>query len=129
MSIRWKSIWKQLTPEFCDKFKSLSEQQSGYEQRAKVLLKRFAETETQADPPELPGVWESISHLEKLSDFIGEGDTYQREFVEPLDEASELLREEHARILGIRQRPGQPNPNRRLILRSTESARQSHHVS
>jgi hypothetical protein len=34
-----------------------------------------------------------------LSDFIGEGRVYRSGFEEPLDDASELLRTEHARIL------------------------------
>jgi hypothetical protein len=34
-----------------------------------------------------------------LADFIGEGRAYKSGFEEPLDDASELLRNEHARIL------------------------------
>ncbi|MBV8227387.1 MAG: hypothetical protein JO232_19600 [Verrucomicrobia bacterium] len=108
---RMEKYLETFTKEFCDRFKSLSDEQRGYEERAKVLLKRFAETEppadteTPPDPPELPPfVWKSISQLEKLSDFIGERDTYKNEFERPLDDASESLREEHARILGIHRR-------------------------
>src|SRR5271165_233845 len=43
-----------LTSEFSQKYKSLADKQRGYEERAKAMLKRFAETETQGDPPELP---------------------------------------------------------------------------
>ena len=34
-----------------------------------------------------------------LADFIGEGRVYRSGFEEPLDDASEVLRNEHARIL------------------------------
>jgi hypothetical protein len=90
-----------LTLEFRDNYKALSDRQRGYEERSQVLLKRFAESEGHATPPELPGfVWDSISRLEKLSDFIGDAETYEAEFVKPLDDASESLRDELARILG-----------------------------
>jgi hypothetical protein len=89
-----------LTLEFRDNYKSLSDRQRGYEERAKAKLKRFAETETDEDPPELPKfVWEHISNLDKLSDFIGERSAYKTRFVGSLDDASALLRDEHARIL------------------------------
>lgn len=93
-----------LTTEFRDHYKVLSDKQRGYEERAKVILKHFAEAEG-AEPPKLPEfVWESIARLEKFADFIGEGKTYQIDFEGPLDDASELLRSELARILGSRSR-------------------------
>ncbi|HWM92386.1 MAG TPA: hypothetical protein VN493_16595 [Thermoanaerobaculia bacterium] len=89
-----------LTTEFRDNYKALSDKQRGYEERAKEMVKRFAESDTDAEPPELPGfVWESISRLKTLSDFIGEGHSYKEKFDGPLDKASELLRKELARIL------------------------------
>jgi hypothetical protein len=51
-------------------------------------------------------VWESIARLENLSDFIGEGKTYKREFEDPLDDASQRLRQVLARILGSDPRHG-----------------------
>ena len=90
---------KTLTSEFRDNYKPLSAKQRGYEERAKVLLERFAKS-VDSNPPELPGfVWESLARLELLSDFVGEGVTYRNSFEGPLDDASQLLREELARIL------------------------------
>jgi hypothetical protein len=89
-----------LTGEFRDNYKALSDQQRGYEERAKTVLKRYAEATTEEEPPRLPGfVWDSLSSLSMLADFIGEGRAYKSGFEEPLDDASELLRTEHARIL------------------------------
>jgi hypothetical protein len=91
-----------LVGEFRDNYKQLSDKQRSYEERAKVLLKRYAEGPNESDPPQLPNfVWNSLSKLPILADFIGEGDAYKKEFEEPLDDASELLRREHARILRI----------------------------
>jgi len=89
-----------LTCEFRDNYKRLSDKQLGYEERTKVLLKRFAEAENGDATPNLPGfVWDSISRLEKLSDFIGQAKAYHAQFETPLDDASEWLRTELARIL------------------------------
>jgi hypothetical protein len=89
-----------LTTEFRDNYKTLSDEQRGYEERAKAMLKIYADDSTGAEPPHLPGfVWDRLSSLPVLKDFIGEGQGYQSEFVAPLDNASESLRNEHARIL------------------------------
>lgn len=89
-----------LTCEFRDNYKPLSDKQRGYEERTKVMLKHFAESEGDLVPT-LPGfVWDSIAHLERLSDFIGEANEYKARFESPLDDASELLRNELARIIG-----------------------------
>ena len=89
-----------LTGEFRDNYKPLSDKQRGYEERAKAVLKRYAEATTEESPPQLPGfVWDSLSSLPMLADFIGKGRVYRSEFEEPLDDASEALRNEHARIL------------------------------
>ena len=89
-----------LTLEFRDQYKALSDKQRGYEARAEATLKRFAEADTDGEPPELPRfVWNSISRLDQLSDFIGEGHSYKTLFETPLDDASERLRNELARIL------------------------------
>jgi len=54
-----KAYLETLTLEFRDNYKSLSDKQRGYEELATAKLKRFAETETDQDPPELPTfVWE-----------------------------------------------------------------------
>jgi len=90
-----------LTCEFRDNYKPLSDKQRSYEERTKVLLKRFAEAEGSELAPELPTfVWNSLARLEKLSDFIGEAEEYKTHFETPLDDASEWLRNELARILG-----------------------------
>jgi hypothetical protein len=91
-----------LVGEFRDNYKPLSDDQRGYEARAEALLKSYAETTGQANPPELPNfVWTRISKLPVLADFIGERGEYKKSFEEPLDYASEVLRDEHARILRI----------------------------
>jgi hypothetical protein len=88
-----------LNSEFVEKYKALSDQQRGYEERAKIVLERFAKDET-LKPPTLPGfVWDSLSSLTQLSDFIGSGAIYKKAFEDPLDYASEQLRNELARIL------------------------------
>lgn len=90
-----------LTCEFRDSYKRLSDQQRGYEERAKVLMKQFAEDPSQQMPPELPiFVWKSISELPRLADFIGPATDYHAQFEGPLDDASAWLRNELARILG-----------------------------
>lgn len=90
-----------LTSEFRDNYKPLSDKQRGYEARADKLVKDFAESETDSQPPKLPAVvWDSISTLPLFSDFIGEGNAYKTNFEKPLDDSSELLRTELARILG-----------------------------
>ena len=98
---RMESYLETLTSEFRDNYKPLSDQQRAYEERSKKILARFADSEADTPPPDLPGfVWESISRLECFADFTGEGSRYKPEFEAPLDDASELLRTELARILG-----------------------------
>lgn len=90
-----------LTCEFRDNYKRLSDQQRGFEERALVLMKQFAEDPSQHTPPELPTfVWKSISELPRLADFMGPATDYHVEFEGPLDNASAWLRNELARILG-----------------------------
>lgn len=87
------------------RYKPLSDQQRGYEERAKVILERFAETEGSDVAPDLPSfVWHSISRLDHLADLIGDAKAYRAQFEIPLDDASELLRNELARILGSKSR-------------------------
>ena len=88
-----------LTCEFRDNYKPLSDKQRSYEERTNAMLKDFAEKG--GDLPTLPGfVWDSLAHLERLSDFIGEAKEYKAHFETPLDNASQLLRNELARIIG-----------------------------
>ena len=95
-----ESYLETLTCEFRDNYKALSDRQRSYEARANVLVKRFAEDDARPPLPELPGfVWDSISRLDKLSDFIGPAQQYRESFEEPLDDASAELRKELARIL------------------------------
>lgn len=90
-----------LTCEFRDNYKRLSDQQRGYEERAKVLMKQFAEDPAQETPPVLPAfVWKSISELPRVADFIGPATDYAHRFDGPLGEATRKLRRELARILG-----------------------------
>jgi len=89
-----------LTTEFRDNYKTLSDKQLGYEERAKAMLAQFAAAKSDQAPPELPHfVWESITRLRKFSDFIGEAQGYKTNFEDPLDDASAWLRNELARIL------------------------------
>jgi len=89
-----------LTCEFRDNYKELSDAQRGYEARAEAMVKAFAEGRALHQPPALPAfVWHRISSLPALADFIGDGILYKKGFEEPLDDASELLRTELARIL------------------------------
>lgn len=98
---RMDSFVEGLTCEFRDSYKRLSDQQRGYEERAKILIKQFAEDPTQQTPPELPAfVWKSISELPRLADFMGAATDYHAQFEAPLDDASAWLRNELARILG-----------------------------
>jgi hypothetical protein len=95
-----KQYLDELTGEFRDHYKALSDKQRGYEERTKVMLKRYADESSEEQPPQLPGfVWDSLSRLPMLEDFIAWGQKYTRGFEEPLDAASALLRNEHARIL------------------------------
>lgn len=92
-----------LTCEFRDNYKPLSDKQRFYEERSKAMLKHFAESEDGDVVPTLPGfVWDSIARLKQLSDFIGEANEYKANFEIPLDNASESLRSELARIVGRR---------------------------
>ena len=92
---------KTLTTEFRENYKPLSDKQRGYEARADAMVKAFAESKSDVDPPELPEfVWTEISKLNELADFIKDGTRYEKNFEEPLDKASALLRTELARILG-----------------------------
>ena len=105
-----------LTTEFRDNYKTLSDQQRGYEERTEVMLKRFAQTQGTETPPDLPRfVWDSLARLENLSDFIGEAKAYKEAFEGPLDDASGWLRKELARILGSEptrwQMPGSVRAN------------------
>lgn len=89
-----------LASEFRDNYKMLLDMQRGYEERAKAVLKQYAEALAENEPPELPSfVWKGLSLLPVLADFIGEDQIYKTGFEEPLDDASESLRNEHARIL------------------------------
>ena len=102
---RMEAYLETLSSEFRDNYKPLSDAQRAYEERAKVLLDRFANSEQAGAPPELPQfAWDRLTRLERLSDFIGERRAYQACFETPLDDASELLRSELARVLGARVR-------------------------
>jgi hypothetical protein len=67
----------------------------------KVIVHRFAEsTDEGRAVPVFPNfVWDKIASLEKASDFMQAAKVYKVEFETPLDDASELLRNELARIL------------------------------
>jgi hypothetical protein len=89
-----------LTCEFRDSYKELSDAQRGYEARADAMVTAFAEGRAFHEPPTLPPfVWERITKLPALADFIGDGTLYREGFEDPLDAASELLRAELAKIL------------------------------
>ena len=101
MLARWRHILRTLTREFRDNFKQLSDTQLGYEERTKLMLKRFAKSDGSEPLPALPTlVWDSLARLSQLSDFIGEACEYKARFEDPLDCASRSLRNELARIIG-----------------------------
>lgn len=90
-----------LTGEFREHYKGLSDQQRSYEERARVLVRQFAEDAARQTPPALPDfVWRALSALPHLADFIGAATDHAARFERPLDEASACLRSELARILG-----------------------------
>ena len=111
-----------LTCEFRDNYKPLSDKQRAYEERTKVMLKHFAESEGDLVPTLPDFVWESIAHLKRLSDFIGEAKEYEDCFENPLDDASELLRNELARIIG-RKSPTDTSAAVSRVRSDAESAR------
>jgi hypothetical protein len=89
-----------LSSEFIASYKGLSDRQRNYEERVKILLERFAKDELQAEPGELPGfVWDSVLGLPRLNEFLHGSESYRERFERPLDDASELLRDELARVL------------------------------
>jgi hypothetical protein len=90
-----------LTSEFRENYKQLSDSQRAYEELTKVIVHRFAEsTDEGRAVPVFPNfVWDKIASLEKASDFMQAAKVYKVEFETPLDDASELLRNELARIL------------------------------
>jgi hypothetical protein len=92
---------ERLTCEFRIEYKALSDLQRAYEERSKVVLKRFAEAEDSGIPPELPHfAWARVATLKELAVFMREGAEYKTEFETALDDASEFLRNELARIVG-----------------------------
>lgn len=88
-----------LTSEFRDNYKPLSDKQRGYEAPAEAMVKAFAESKENSEPPELPTVvWNTVSTLQVLSDFIGEDKSYKANSKIP-SMTPELLRTELARIV------------------------------
>lgn len=96
----------QLTSEFRDNYKRVSDAQRADEEVAKKVLVDYA-AGGRKEPPSLPGLaWHGVAQLEHLAEFIQESaPRYHSQFVEPLDEASALLRDELARILGPHEVP------------------------
>lgn len=91
---------EELTIEFRDNYKDLSDRQRSYEAKSEAMVKEFASSSSESTPPVLPTfVWQSITQLPRLQDFIVNGNSYRIGFEEPLDKASGLLRQELAQIL------------------------------
>jgi hypothetical protein len=97
---RMRTYLDDLTLEFRREYKHLSDQQRFYEARAEAIVKEFALANERASPPALPSfVWDSISELPNLKDFIENGSKYSNGFESPIDNASRLLRSELASVL------------------------------
>jgi hypothetical protein len=89
-----------LTDEFRQNYKELSDSQRSYEAKAEALVKEFASAVPGSAPPALPSfVWDRIAGLPHLKDFIANGENFKRGFDDPLIAASRLLRAELARVL------------------------------
>jgi hypothetical protein len=74
----------QLAVEFRENYKTLSDTQRGYEERANVMVKRYAKAKSRKSPPVLPTfVWDRLSSLPMLADFISKGDVYETGFEKP----------------------------------------------
>lgn len=90
---------EELVDEFRDRYKSLSDEQRAYEERSRFLIKEYAEKQS-AEVLSVPDTaWKSMSHLNKLREFILAGHDYETRFEGPLDEASCELRTELARLV------------------------------
>jgi hypothetical protein len=102
-----------LTSEFQVKYRGASERQRTYEALLTEATKRYVDATlsrgnvARAVPPEeaVPNApWEYLSELPELKAFVSAasvpaGSSYQREFLQPLDAASDALRRELAWIL------------------------------
>lgn len=90
-----------LTDEFKNHYKAISYLQRTYEVQVDSQLKRYAEKAEKSLPGIRNRAWENLKNLPVLNDFIEGQDTsdYRKNFENPLDEASLLLRSELARIL------------------------------
>jgi hypothetical protein len=90
-----------LTDEFHLEYKEISDEQRVHEARIKKLL------DSVDDSTRLPEnkPWDAIRRLDGLSDFI-DGPGYRASFVDPLDNASRLLREELQELLAVTRPPG-----------------------
>lgn len=92
---RMEGYLKLLVDEFQDKYKKISQSQSVYEARLKKALEQMSASEESrpALPPNTP--WQMIQDLGRAHDFlqpVPEESGYSREFLYPLDAASEKLR-------------------------------------
>ena len=102
-----------LTWEFRAGYKPVAERQHFYEAKIDAAAKKFAESDK--DEPSLVirnEPWELLTgrNFPRLSGLIEgptEGQEYTQRFKVPLDDASRMLRIEHARILG---RPPEHSP-------------------
>lgn len=91
---------QELTDEFQERYKEVSDLQREYEARVDRVTKQNAEGGARLEyPPPVP--WQKLSAFPTLTDLLAKGVQY-RALETHLDEASHLLRAEIARILGHR---------------------------
>jgi hypothetical protein len=91
----------ELIVEFQREYKRLSDGQRAHEEYVAASLKAWARDGSGAPPTFATRVWDELKNLEGVRGFIGEekGSAYETNFLIPLDAASNILRDELARIV------------------------------
>lgn len=109
---RMEVYLESLTHEFRDNYKRIADKQRAYEARVSTQLKAEGQAAATSGEGGFPNeAWEDVTRLPRLADFIGlnsvpSGDQdpavldFQRDFVGPLDDATQCLRDELRRIIG-----------------------------
>lgn len=103
--VEMEGYLKELTNEFKDRYKELSNHQRIYEERLKAEFNDKKENDNRTY--EIEDIFEEkiedeLNKFKKLQDLISNFDTsdYKQKFEQPLDAASKLLRNELSEILG-----------------------------
>jgi hypothetical protein len=94
-----------LTSEFRDKYKPVADSQRAYAGKVDAAVKKLADSGSSESALAIRNTpWECLTSggFPRLTDLIGQGTNYAKEFEDPLDATSKVLRNELARILGGR---------------------------